>query len=293
MKILFIAGHGAGDSGALGNGYREADLTRELVGLIAPKMRKYCTVDVRDTNRNAFYDAQKGTFSAKGYDYVFEIHFNAFNGKAYGSECYVTSSEQGITVEQLVMKGMSKFFTLRDNDSIFDGVKRTNFLVIQTAKNQGVSGTLLEVCFIDNINDIKKYQENKNAIADAIVNGLAEGFGLKETSQPAPTPIQPAEPPKREVDQVLEEMETFEYGNIYRVDDIDIKRNLIYNKVLGGWISGTICTEINGNNDQLLEIGEFFTIKGTFTVGGVDVKRQLIYVKEHEFWVRAESLIEV
>ena len=45
MKILLIAGHGAGDPGASGCGYKEANLTRELVNLIAPKLRKYATVD--------------------------------------------------------------------------------------------------------------------------------------------------------------------------------------------------------------------------------------------------------
>ena len=36
MKILLIAGHGAGDTGASGCGYKETNLTRELVNLIAP-----------------------------------------------------------------------------------------------------------------------------------------------------------------------------------------------------------------------------------------------------------------
>ena len=62
MKILLIAGHGAGDQGASGCGYKEANLTRELVNLIAPKLRKYAIVDVYNQNRSAFYDVQNGTF---------------------------------------------------------------------------------------------------------------------------------------------------------------------------------------------------------------------------------------
>ena len=54
MKILLIAGHGAGDPGASGCGYKEANLTRELVNLIAPNLRKYATVDVYNQNRSAF-----------------------------------------------------------------------------------------------------------------------------------------------------------------------------------------------------------------------------------------------
>jgi N-acetylmuramoyl-L-alanine amidase len=166
--------------GACENGYKEANLTREVVNILAPKLRKYATVDIYNQNRNAFYDCQNGTFKIEKYDYVLEIHFNASGGKGHGSECYVTTRENGITVEQAIMKNMSKFFTLRDNDSIFDGVKRTNFLVINTVKNMGISGALLETCFIDNKNDINVYQKNKDTICQAICDGIVEGFKLKK-----------------------------------------------------------------------------------------------------------------
>lgn len=178
MKVLLISGHGAGDSGALGNGIKECDKTRELVNLIAPKLRKYATVDVYDQSRNAYQDCCNGTFKIGKYDYVFEVHFNAFNLSAYGTECFVVPEEKGITVEQAIMKNMGKYFTLRDNDNIFDGVKRTRFLVINTVKQMGMSGALLETCFIDNVNDMKIYEANKDAIAQGIVNGIVEGFGL-------------------------------------------------------------------------------------------------------------------
>ena len=182
MKILLISGHGAGDVGACGNGYKEYNLTREVVNILASKLRKYATVDIYNQNRNAFYDCQNGTFKIGKYDYVLEIHFNAFNGKAYGSECYVTTREKGITVEQAIMKNMGKFFTLRDNDSIFDGVKRTNFLVINTVKSLGMSGALLETCFIDNKNDMAIYQKNKDSICQGICDGIVEGFKLKQSN---------------------------------------------------------------------------------------------------------------
>ena len=99
--------------GACGNGYKEADLTRELVNNLAKKLKQYATVDVYNQNRNAFYDVQNGKFSISKYDYVLEIHFNASNGKGHGTECFVTTREAGITVEQAIMKNMSKFFTLK------------------------------------------------------------------------------------------------------------------------------------------------------------------------------------
>jgi N-acetylmuramoyl-L-alanine amidase len=193
MKILLISGHGAGDPGASGNGYKEADLTRELVNLIASKLNKCAIVDIYDQKRNAYKDVQVGKFKPGKYEYVLEVHFNAFNGKGHGTEIYVTTREKGITVEQAIMKNMSKFFTLRDNDSIFDGVKRENFSVINKCKNLGMSGALLETCFIDNKADMKVYQDHKNEIAEAIVNGIVAGFGLKKTS--GETVSKPAEKP--------------------------------------------------------------------------------------------------
>lgn len=188
LKILIIAGHGGSpyDSGAVGYGYREADLTRELAKLVVSNLKKYATVDLYDTSKDAYRECLKGTFNVGSYDYVLELHFNAFNGNAYGSECYVTTREEGISVEQEIMKRMDKYFTLRDNDSIFDGVKRENFLVINTLKNRGISGSLLEVCFIDNYNDMLTYQKNKGNIALDIAEGIAEGFGLKQISTTPP-----------------------------------------------------------------------------------------------------------
>ena len=38
MKILLISGHGAGDSGAVGCGHKEADLTRTATNILAGKL---------------------------------------------------------------------------------------------------------------------------------------------------------------------------------------------------------------------------------------------------------------
>lgn len=199
FNILFIAGHGAGDVGAQGKvgkyaGVLEYQKTRELVALMQKEAEAtYENVNayVYPTDRNAFYDCQKGIFKqilwqyfpGIKFDYVFEDHFNAFNISAYGTECFVVPEEKGITVEQFVMKRMGKYFTLRDNDNIFDGVKRTRFLVINTVKQQlGISGALLETCFIDNVADMDVYEAKKQEIAKDIVAGIAEGWGWIEKS---------------------------------------------------------------------------------------------------------------
>ena len=67
----------------------------------------------------------------------------------------MTTSESGITVEEAICKNVAALgFTNR-------GVKRKNWSVIATAKSQGVSSCLLEVCFIDDPDDIFRAQYTK------------------------------------------------------------------------------------------------------------------------------------
>ena len=197
MNILILNGHGAGNSGALGNGYKEADLTRELADLVVSKLNTYAKVYRYPRERNAYKDIKNGVFTKylpiafDKIDYAFEIHFNAFDGNAKGTEIYITKLEKGYSVEQAIVNNIASIgFSNR-------GVKRSDFLVIKTLKNKGVSSALLETCFIDNANDMKTYQEHKNDIAQAIVNGIVERFGLNGTFKPVePTPPQPAESTK-------------------------------------------------------------------------------------------------
>lgn len=176
MRILLIAGHGDGDPGAVGNGYKEADLTREVVSLIKPRLSAYADVDIADTSKNWYgYLSRGGIFDFSQYGYVLETHFNsAANITATGTEIYITTSEKTATVEGNIVKGISSLgFKNR-------GVKRKNWTVISKAKAQGVSSALLEICFISNSDDMIQYQLKKNEIADAIVKGITDGFKLKK-----------------------------------------------------------------------------------------------------------------
>lgn len=184
MKILLISGHGAGDCGAVGNGYKEADLTREIVNMMASKLKDYMEVEIYNQSRNAYADVNSGNLQVNfaNYNYVFEVHLNAFNSISKGTEIFVTREEPAIKVEEKIMQELSKYFVVR-------GVKRKNFNVIAKARRSGVSSALIEVCFIDNAEDMNTYQNNKDGIVSAIVNGIVEGFGVSQgTAQPTPQP---------------------------------------------------------------------------------------------------------
>lgn len=184
MKIGLISGHGAGDSGAIGQGKQEANETRKVVNRVAQYLKQYATVEVYNQNKNAFEEKQKGRLAYMVCDYMLEIHFNSFNGSANGTEIYVTQSEKATTVERTIVSKLSKFFVNR-------GVKRTNFSVIYGYKNRGISSALLEVCFIDSKTDMLIYEREFDSICKNIAEGIAEGFGLKKQSQVKPTQPKP------------------------------------------------------------------------------------------------------
>lgn len=272
MNILLLNGHGAGDSGALGNGYKEADLTRELADLVVSKLNTYAKVYRYPRERNAYKDIKNGVFTKylpiafDKIDYAFEIHFNAFDGNAKGTEIYITKSEKGYSIEQAIVNNIASIgFSNR-------GVKRSDFLVIKTLRNKGVSSALLETCFIDNANDIKTYQEHKNDIAQAIVNGIVERFGLNGTSKPVeptpqPTPT-PASKPSN-YDQWVADLQNelnrqgfrdYE-GKALVVDGIDGKRTKSACPLVKKGAKGNITRLLQ---KRLVSVGFSLTIDGDF-----------------------------
>ena len=57
-------------------------------------------------------------------------------------------------------------------------------------RSAGVSSALLEVCFLDDPDDMRVYSANKTAVATAIAAGIGSGFGI-QVQPPAPEPTQP------------------------------------------------------------------------------------------------------
>lgn len=196
MKILLIAGHGAGDPGACSNYGVEATETRRVVNMLKSQFWGYeVAVDVYPLDRNAYADIGNGCLQVNfaNYDYVLEVHFNsAANIEATGVEVWVNYAEQGITVEQFIVNKVSELGYQKR------GVKREDFRVIRTAKNKGVSAALIETCFISNQGDMNRYNNNFSKVCNAMVEGIAEGFELNKKDgyvKPIPQPPQPTEKP--------------------------------------------------------------------------------------------------
>lgn len=182
MKILLISGHTSGYNKSALTGVNEGDLNIELVKLLTPRLGRYADVTVYPYSRDMYHDNKNGQIQVnlKEFDYIFEVHFNDFNNAANGTEIYLHQDYAGGTsVEEKVLQNIVAL-GFRDR-----GVKRmSDLLNMNTCYTLGVDYALLEVCFYDNSADMARYRTSKEAVADAITAGIAEGFGLTPRETP-------------------------------------------------------------------------------------------------------------
>lgn len=192
MRILLVSGHTSGHNYSANTGRNEGDLNIEQVKLIKPRLDKYADVDVYPYDRDMYKDTKNGKLKVNynDYDYIFEVHFNGFNGNARGTSIQIhTNYKGGISVEQGIVDRIAAIgFKKRGTNGI---VRRDNLLNMSTALSCGVDYALVEVCFYDNHWDMLLYSDNKAAVAQAIADGITVGFGLKKTEnvvEPEPVP---------------------------------------------------------------------------------------------------------
>ena len=178
MKFLIPAGHER-TTGAVSGNLIEEVLTEQLAEKIV-RVLKVQGHEAVEPDFNLFDEVSKPTFAeyAKSFDYVLEIHFNAYNGQANGTEIYVADGITSISVEKAIMQRLSKFFKLRDTD----GVKTQRFKTLMNLKGKA-DIALLEVCFIDNKSDMAIYLKNIDKIAQEIAYGILDGFGVPIKTQ--------------------------------------------------------------------------------------------------------------
>lgn len=221
---MILCGHGKDgssyDPGAVHGRYKEAEETIKYGNLIAKHLRQFADVDVYEGNMYHYLFESGHTYDFTKYDYVLECHMNAAaNPTGHGTEIFVTTYEKEITVEQAIMKRLSQYFTLRDNDAVFDGVKRYNWGVINAIKTQDkVSSALLELCFITNQADMTTYANSLEAICKDVAEGIAEGFQLSASGSTVKVPTEapvakPITPEKKSLEAIAREVMNGAWGN--------------------------------------------------------------------------------
>lgn len=171
-KHLIICGHGQGpkgyDPGAINprNKTEEATVVRQVAEL----MKKYSTDLTVIADKNVY--AYKSMQQYKGYDTITELHLNAFNSKAYGTETLIHADYEPDEIDKKIAAFLGKYFYNR-------GIKkRKDLLNVNLARRAGFNYRLVEICFVDNDNDLAILQKNIEAIA----KGLTEAITGKTTS---------------------------------------------------------------------------------------------------------------
>jgi hypothetical protein len=177
MKILLISGHGAGDSGAVGCGHKEADLTRTATNILAGKFAAYdVSVSRYPVARDAYQDNINGSLAVHldGYDLVIEVHFNDYNGDAYGTEClYKPSGTKALASKVSAAIASCGFYNR-------GAKKRTDLANMNTCARLGVPYILIETCFIDNSEDMSLYGKQIYSVWDKVASAVCSYYGIKK-----------------------------------------------------------------------------------------------------------------
>jgi N-acetylmuramoyl-L-alanine amidase len=179
VKIMHDPGHGGVDSGALGNGLLEKDLTLKISIYFGGILNEYKNVEVKATrSSDTFISLSDRAAMANnwGADYFVSFHINSFDGKTSGFESYiykglpqngVTSNYQRIMNEEI----------LKSNKLINRGFKQADFAVLRETSMPAI---LTENGFIDFEEDAAKLKNDSYlyTIAEAHAIGVARIFNL-------------------------------------------------------------------------------------------------------------------
>ena len=208
MTICLDPGHGGSDSGANAFGQKESTLTLKIANYCKEELAKYDvnvvmtrTTDTRPSE-NAAQDLIDRVMTAKkaGASYIISFHLNsAANTSAHGAEVYFPNTSGNASLSsngQAMAKAIqSQLVAL----GLYDrGIKIRNYMdgstssnpnssdrdyygIIRYAKEQNISGLIIEHCFLNNPDEYNKYLSSdaklqQLGVADA--KGIVSALGL-------------------------------------------------------------------------------------------------------------------
>lgn len=211
MKLFVIAGHGAGDPGACGNGFSEAERVRAL----AQRIKDFGGDDVilGDFNRNYYADGGINYLDISTDTPIVELHMDSAGAGARGGHVII---QAGIGGADDYDRNLANLVS-----SIFPGrastiVERSDLANPWRAYARGYNYRLVENGFISNWDDVQTF----NSRIDELAKGYLAAFGIGVNEAPAPAPTPEPEPSAPEAPAVGE----FE-GGLYRctVDTLNVR----------------------------------------------------------------------
>lgn len=210
MTICLDPGHGGSDSGANAFGQKESALTLKIANYCKEELEKYDvnvvmtrTTDTRPSE-NAAQDLIDRVMVAKkaGASYIISIHLNSSeNTSAHGAEVYFPNTSGNASLSsngqalakaiqsQLVALGLyDRGIKIRNysdgsTSSNPNSSDRDYYGIIRYAKEQNISGLIIEHCFLNNPDEYNQYLSSdaklqQLGVADA--KGIVKALGLQQ-----------------------------------------------------------------------------------------------------------------
>ena len=179
MRIVLDAGHGGKDSGAVGNGLREKDLTLAIVKHIGKMLEEYEDVEIlytRTDDRFLELSERADITNKAGADFFLSVHINAGGGTGFESYIFNGSVSNATVAYQNVIHSeiMKAIGNVTDR-----GKKRANYAVLRETNMPAI---LTENLFIDNANDAAKLKSEQFLlqVAHGHAQGIVKAFELKK-----------------------------------------------------------------------------------------------------------------
>lgn len=199
-RICIVVGHGKSerggyDSGAVGFGYHEFKIAREIAKFAQAELKSAygAQCDLMNYEGNLYLQERINKLKTDYYDFIAEIHLNAGGGT--GTEVYYChTDETGKKYAEAIAESISARFGIRNRGAKIklNSSGKDYFGIIRATKPTAV---LVETVFIDTETDFEKVKTESGqkacgqAIADAIarVRGLtAESAGAASEDAAAP-----------------------------------------------------------------------------------------------------------
>jgi len=180
--IYIIAGHHNNDPGAVAQQstgiIKEADLTKELRDLVIHYLKNIEGVtDIRkdkdDQDLNQLLASLESEITID--DLLIDIHFNAFNGKATGTEVIIPKLNSTLerTLSALIAEHVSEIMGIPNRGVKTEDKTARGRIAILKGKGDRL---LIEVCFLDNPKDFTYYTTNKHIIAAKIAELINDNY---------------------------------------------------------------------------------------------------------------------
>ncbi|MEW5322869.1 N-acetylmuramoyl-L-alanine amidase [Geobacillus thermoleovorans] len=189
VKIFLDPGHGGNDTGAVGNGLLEKDITLfialEMSRLLQNEYEGVSVQLSRTNDETVSLDERTDRANRWGADLYVAIHVNAGGGTGYEDYIYNRLDDDSSTarIRNAIHEEVVNATGFRDR-----GKKKANFHVLRETTMPAV---LTENGFIDREEDARKLNDTRflRMVARGHVNGLERALGLQKKRKTALTRV--------------------------------------------------------------------------------------------------------